>query len=83
MEVEMRQINIQDNEDWRYSPERMSLREQALSILLNKFGCELNSDGSPVYSNQSIFECAHHWVSQGNVRPDGIVAYYKAYYSKS
>ena len=78
----MRQINIQDNEDWRYSPEKMTLREQVISILLKKFGGEINNDGSPVYSNQSIFECAHDWVSQGNSRADGIVAYYKAYYSK-
>ena len=68
------------NEDWRYSPEKMKLREQVLSILLNKFGSKLNKDGTPEHSSQNIFECAHDWVSQGNVRADGIVAYYQAYY---
>ena len=77
----MRSINIQDTEDWRYSPEKMTLREQVISILLKKFGSEVNKDGSSKYSNQSIFECAHDWVSQGNKRPDGVVAYYKAYYN--
>ena len=76
----MRQINIQDNEDWRYSPEKMTLREQVLSILLNKFGTQLKEDGTPEHSTQSIFECAHDWVSQGNARPDGIIKYYEAYY---
>ena len=66
--------------DWRYSDERMDVRTQGLNILLNKFGSEICSDGSPRYSNQSIYECVHDWVSQGNVRTDGIVAYYKAYY---
>ena len=69
-----------DQTDWRYEPERMLLREQCLSILLKKYGCELKEDGSPAHTSQSIFECAHDWVSQGNKRTDGIVAYYKAYY---
>ncbi len=67
------------NQDWRYSEDKLKLREQALTVLLTKFGHQM--DGVvPKYSNQSIYECAHDWVSQGNVRPDGIVAYYKAYY---
>ena len=65
--------------DWRYSDERMEYRQAALKVLLAKFGHQLES-GVPVYSSQSIYECAHDWESQGNVRPDGIVAYYKAYY---
>ena len=65
--------------DWRYSDERMEYRQAALKVLLAKFGHQLES-GVPKYSSQSIYECAHDWVSQGNVRPDGIVAYYKAYY---
>ena len=68
------------NSDWLYSPERMVLKEQCLSILLKKYGGELNEDKTPKYSTQSIYECAHDWVSQGNARPDGIVAYYNAYY---
>ena len=67
--------------DWRYEPERMKLRENVLSILLKRFGGELDNN-EPKYSNQSIYECAHDWVSQGNMRTDGIVAYYKAYYMK-
>jgi hypothetical protein len=66
--------------DWRYSDERMDIRSQGLNILMKKFGSEICSDGSPRYSNQSIYECVHDWVSQGNLRTDGIVAYYKAYY---
>ena len=66
--------------DWLYSPERMALKEQCLSILLKKYGSSLKEDGSPKYSTQSIYECAHDWVSQGNARPDGIVAFFKAYY---
>ena len=69
------------NSDWLYAPERMVLKERCLSILLNKFGGRLKDDGTPLYNTQSIYECAHDWVSQGNQIPDGIVAYYKAYYS--
>ena len=66
--------------DWRYEPWRMVLREQSLSVLLKRFGTEIKEDGTPVNSTQSIYECAHDWVSQGNKRTDGIVSYYKAYY---
>ena len=67
-------------EDWRYTPERLALREQVLKILLTRFGGPLNEDGTPVHENKSIYECAHDWVSQGNARTDGIVKYYQAYY---
>ena len=69
------------NEDWRYSDERMKLREQALNLLLTRFGNKLQENGEPVYSNQSIYECAHDWVSQGNVNTSGLVKYYQAYYT--
>ena len=69
------------NSDWLYSPERMALKEQCLSILMRKYGSDLNEDGSPKFSTQSIYECAHDWVSQGNVKADGIVAFYNAYYA--
>ena len=69
------------NEDWRYSDDRMVLRSSALNVLLKKFGSELCSDGSPKYSNQSIYECVHDWVSQGNVSTFGLVKYYEAYYA--
>ena len=69
-------------EDWRYSDDRMLIREKALSILLNRFGSSLDDNGEPKYSSQSIYECAHDWVSQGNVNTSGIVKYYLAYYAK-
>ena len=53
-------------EDWRYSDFKMQLRRQVLSLLIKRFGSELNENGEPKYSNQSIYECAHDWVSQGN-----------------
>jgi hypothetical protein len=68
-------------EDWRYSDFKMQLRRQVLSLLIKRFGSELNENGEPKYSNQSIYECAHDWVSQGNKRTDGLVKYYQAYYT--
>ena len=69
-------------DDWRYNDDKMNVRGQALKILLAKFGHQLEG-GSPKYSNQSIYECAHDWVSQGNMHTAGIVKYYEAYYAKS
>ena len=69
-------------EDWRYSDERMKVREQALRILLSKFGGQMNGV-VPKYSTQSIYECAHDWVSQGNFHTAGIVKYYEAYYGEN
>ena len=69
-------------EDWRYSDFKMQLRRQALSLLIKRFGSELNENGEPKYSNQSIYECVHDWVSQGNMNTAGIVKYYEAYYAK-
>lgn len=68
-------------EDWRYSEERMELREKAYNLLLTRFGSQLDANGEPVYSMQSITECSHDWVSQGNVSTSGLVKYYKAYYT--
>ena len=70
------------NEDWLYSPERLTLRANCLKILLYKFGGSLKEDGSPTHSAHSIYACVHDWVSQGNPKTDGIVKYYKAYYEK-
>jgi len=69
------------NDDWRYNEQKMETRRQAYSILLKRFGSELDKDGAPLYNMKAITECAHDWVSQGNVRCDGIVAYFKAYYA--
>ena len=53
-------------DDWRYSDQKMKVREQALKVLFAKFGAELEGV-VPKYSNQSIYECAQDWVSQGNM----------------
>lgn len=66
-------------DDWRYNDEKMKVREQALKILLAKFGGQMEGV-TPKYSSQSIYECAHDWVSQGNFHTAGIVKYYEAYY---
>jgi hypothetical protein len=66
-------------EDWRYSEQKLNLRESALKVLLTKYGGQLK-DSLPGYSNQSIYECAHDWVSQGNVNTNGIIKYFEAYY---
>ena len=66
--------------DWRYSDERMEIREQVLKVLLSKFGHQLEN-GVPKYSSQSIYECAHDWVSQGNVNSDGVIKCYLEYYA--
>ena len=67
-------------EDWRYIDGRMKIRQQVLNVLLKRFGSELTESGESKYSNQSLYECAHDWVSQGNVNSNGIVKYYQAYY---
>ena len=46
---------------------------------MSKFGHVM--DGVvPKYSPQSIYECAHDWVSQGHNTTAGIVKYYELYY---
>jgi|TARA_R100000231_G_scaffold129342_1_gene100674 hypothetical protein len=69
-------------DNWRYDDTKMSVRNQALNVLIAKFGHQLE-DGLPKYSNQSIYECAQEWVSKGNMHTAGIVKYYEAYYAKS
>lgn len=69
--------------DWRYEPQRMALREQCLSVLLKKYGGQIDDKGVPKYSTASIYECAHNWVSQGNPSPSGIVSFYEAYYGST
>ena len=69
------------NEDWRYSEDRMEIRQKVYAVLLKQFGSQLDENGEPVYTMQSIAECAHDWVSQGNINASGIVKYYQAYYT--
>ena len=68
-------------DDWRYSDQKMKVREQALKVLFAKFGHQMEGV-VPKYSNQSIYECAQDWVSQGNMHTAGIVKYHEAYYAK-
>ena len=68
------------NEDWRYSDERMELRKKSYLLLLSQFGSQIDLNGKPVYSMQSITECAHDWVSQGNSNTDGLVTCYQTNY---
>ena len=69
------------DEDWRYSDDRMILRQQVLNILLQKFGKDLNPDGSSKYSDQYMYECDLDWGSQGSATTFVIVKYYQAYYA--
>ena len=66
--------------NWIYSDERMNLRSICLYMLLSEYGRELTNNGEPVQSTQSMYECAHDWVSQGNPMAEGILEYYKNYY---
>jgi hypothetical protein len=71
---------MSQEEDWRYSPDRMELRGKVLQILLSKYGHQMQGT-IPKYSSQKIFECAHDWVSQGNNTTFGITKYFEAYYT--
>ena len=68
-------------DDWRYSDDRMELRQKVYSLLLTRFGSALDKNKEPMYSMSDITQCSHDWVSQGNVRSDGVVKYYQAYYT--
>lgn len=68
------------NDDWRYSPERMKLRQEVLKILLHRFCSHIKEDGTPEHSAESVYACAHDWVSQGHITSSGVVKYYEAYY---
>ena len=70
-------------EDWRYSDAKLKLRDEVLRILLKKYGPQMEPNGEPTYSTQSLYECAHDWVSQGNATSFGIIKYYEAYYAKT
>ena len=67
-------------EDWRYSDDRLKVRASVLKVLLTRYGGSTNPDGTPSVDPEKIYACAHDWVSQGNFRTDGILAYFKAYY---
>ena len=67
-------------DDWLYSDSRMNLRAQCLKTLLRTFGSHIKEDGTPEHSTESIYACAHDWVSQGHPTTDGILEYYEDYY---
>lgn len=67
------------NDDWRYSEQRLKLREECLKILLNTYGGVKIEEVS--YSTQDIYECVDTWISQGNKISHGIVAYFNAYFN--
>jgi len=67
------------SDDWRYTEERMKLREQCLKVLLNRYGGTRIDQAS--YTTQDIYECVDTWISQGNKLSNGIVAYFNAYFN--
>ena len=66
--------------DWRYTEDRMNLRASCLSVLLNKYGSVRIEEAT--YSTQDIYECVDTWISQGNKSPNGINAYFNAYFNR-
>lgn len=68
--------------DWLYSDDRLGLRERVLSTLLRRFGSHMNMDGTPENSTESIYACAHDWVSQGHPSADGVIEYYEENYKE-
>ena len=56
-----------------FTEEQLDLRQKVLLLLFKNFG-----EGK--YSNQSIYECADDWCSK-QVSTNGLVSYYKAYYT--
>ena len=53
--------------------EQLKLRQDALKILLSKYG-------NSTYSNRAIYECADDWCSK-QVTTNGLAGYFKAYYA--
>ena len=67
--------------DWRYSKERLNLRNEVLLKLLRRFGGHDNEDGSPMFSQKSLYECAHDWVSGGHYKTEGVIDFYLENYT--
>tara|TARA_Y100000022_G_scaffold113963_1_gene98396 strand:- start:50 stop:247 length:198 start_codon:yes stop_codon:yes gene_type:complete len=49
--------------DWRYSDERMELRQEVFSLLREKYFNLKNA--------KNLYEFCHDWVSQGNTSTEG------------
>ena len=67
-------------EDWLYSNERLQFRSNVLHSLLRAYGSHMLADGRPEHTTESIYACAHDWVSQGHETLDGLLEYYEDYY---
>lgn len=58
-------------EDWRYSDERMLLRQEVFLILKEKYFTLKHS--------KNLYEFCHHWVSQGNQTSDNVEEEFQKY----
>jgi hypothetical protein len=58
----------------------LEFREQCLSVLLQRYGNQIDERGMPLNSTRSIYQCAHEWVEKGNEKTDGLVKYYSDFY---
>ena len=63
------------------SDREMELRQKVYSLLLSRFGSQVDKNGDLICNMKSITECADDWISRGNVNTSGIVKYYEAYYA--
>ena len=64
--------------DWRYTDDRLKLRGQCLSVLLNKYGSVRIEEQT--YTTQDIYECVDTWISQGNKITHGLTQYFEVYF---
>ena len=67
--------------DWRYSDERLGVRDKVLYKLLRRFGSHNNNNGEPLYSNQSIYERAQDWTNMGKMHSEGVIDFYLENYT--
>ena len=70
-------------EDWLYGSARLDLCEQSLLMLLSQLGGNLDENGVPLYSNESLYAAAHDRVSHGNPTTEGILKFYYEYYNNA
>ena len=59
--------------DTPINEEKLKLRQDALKILLSKYG-------NSTHSNRAIYECADDWCRK-QVTTNGLANYFKAYYA--
>ena len=68
-------------DDWRYSDHKMKVRDKHFTVLLSRYGGEIEKRGNlntPVNQSTSVLTIG----SLNNVNCNGITAYYEAYYAK-